>query len=88
MSNIILAELLDVIWNDEVVTIYKERVHKSEGYRYITTMGARDLLESDEDYIVSLIDSNIRVTSVAIMHDHEFGQVIEIIVKEIDNESK
>lgn len=47
MSNIILAELLD---DNAVVRIYKERKHKSEGYRHIITMGAKDVLESDEDY--------------------------------------
>lgn len=51
-------------------------------------MGAKDILESDDNYIVSLIDSNIRVTSVLIKRDKDYGHVIEITVKEIGNESK
>lgn len=88
MSNIILVELLDVLDDNEVVRIYKERKHKSEGYRDIITIGAKDLLESDEDYLIALIDSNIRVTSVGVRINHEFGWLIEIYVKEIGNESK
>ena len=51
-------------------------------------MGARDILESDDDHIISLIDSNIRVTSVLIKPDKDYGYVVEITVKEIGNESK
>lgn len=78
MSNIILAELLSVLWHDEVVRIYE-----AEGRKYITTMGARDILESDDDYIISLIDSNIRVTSVLIKPDKDYGYVVEIVVRRV-----
>lgn len=35
-----------------------------------------------------LFDSNLRVTNVAVVPDHDYGYVLEITVKEIDNESK
>lgn len=59
MNSIILAKLLIILYPDEIVEIYKERAHKSEGYKYLTTKPA-----------------------------HDYGYVLEITVKEIDNESK
>lgn len=50
MSNIILAELLSVISKYDVVRIYMERKHKSEGYKYITTGKSLDILEGKEKY--------------------------------------
>ena len=86
MNNIILAKLLLIIYPDEIVKIYKEREHKSEGYQYLTTKPAHDILEDDvDDY---LLDSDLRVTSVSVMPDRDYGYVLEITVKEIDNESK
>lgn len=85
MNNIILAELLDCIYYLDIVKIYMEREHKSEGYKYLVTASPKDLLEDDE--YIFLIDSNIRVTALTIMHDHDYGQVIEIIVRRINNES-
>lgn len=35
-----------------------------------------------------LLDSDLRVTQVAVMPDHDYGYVLEITVKEIGNESK
>lgn len=80
MSNIILAELLSVIDNYDIVRIYME------GYKYITTSSPKDILEGSD--FIFLIDSNIRVTYVEICYDYEYGEVLEIVVKEIDNESK
>lgn len=37
MNSIILAKLLIILYPDEIVKIYKERGHKSEGYQYLTT---------------------------------------------------
>lgn len=37
MNSIILAKLLLILYPDEVVRIYKEREHKSQGYQYLTT---------------------------------------------------
>lgn len=80
MNSIILAELL-LILSDEIVTIYKERKHKSEGYQYLITKPANDILEDDEDEY--LLDSDLRVTKVVVMPDHDYGYVLKI-----DNESK
>lgn len=33
---------------------------------------------------IFLIDSNIRVTNVEIFHDPEYGEVIDITVKEVN----
>lgn len=44
-----------------------------------------NILEDDEEEY--LLDSDLRVTGVSIMFDPERGQVLEIIVKEIVNES-
>lgn len=85
MNNIILKELLEVISEWDIVKIYKERDHKSEGFQYLTTASPRDILEDDEEEY--LLDSDLRVTGVSIMFDTERGQVLEIIVKEIGNES-
>lgn len=86
MNNITLLDLLKILYKDEIVKIYMERPHKSEGYRYLTTMTAYDILEDDEsDY---LLDNEIRVVTATIIHDHDYGIVLEIIVKEIPNESE
>lgn len=86
MNSIILAKLLIILYPDEIVKIYKERDHKSLGYQYLTTKPAHDILEDDEDEY--LLDSDLRVTNVAVMPDHDYGYVLEITVKEIGNESK
>ena len=86
MNSIILAKLLLILYPDEIVKIYKEREHKSQGYQYLTTKGVQDILENDEDEY--LLDSDLRVTKVGVMYDHDYGYVLEIVVKEIDNESK
>ena len=86
MNNITLLELLKILYKDELLKIYKEREHKSEGYQYLTTKPAHDILEDDvDDY---LLDSDLRVTSVSVMPDNDYGYVLEITVKEIGNESK
>lgn len=86
MNNIILLDLLKIIYKDEILKIYMERPHKSEGYRYITTNTAEGIFEDDlYDY---LLDSEIRVVHAEITHDHDCGIVLEIVVKDIDNESK
>lgn len=71
MSNIILAELLSVISKFDVVRIYMERKHKSEGNKYITTCNPIDILEDSE--FIFLVDSNIRVTNVEIFPDLNMG---------------
>lgn len=84
MNNIILKDLLEVISEWDIVKIYIEREHK---FQYLTTASPRDILEDDEEEY--LLDSDLRVTGVSIMYDdNNWGLVIEIIVKEIDNESK
>lgn len=85
MNSIILAKLLLILYPDEIVKIYKEREHKSQGYQYLTTKPAHDILEDEDEY---LLDSDLRVTKVGVMYDHDYGCVLEIVVKEIDNESK
>ena len=85
MNNIILAELLDCINYLDIVKIYMKRKHKSDGYRYIVTASPMEVLEGDE--FIFLIDSNIRVTSLSIMHDRYYGLVLEIVVRRINNES-
>ena len=86
MNNIILKDLLQVISEYDIVRIYKEREHKLEGFQYLITESPRDILEDDETEY--LLDSDLRVTGVSIMYDHDYEQVLEIIVKEIGNESK
>lgn len=86
MNNIILKDLLEVISELDIVKIYIERKHKSEGFKYLTTSSPRYILEDEEDY---LLDSDLRVTGVSMMYDNDYqGQVLEIIVKEIPNESE
>ena len=85
MNNITLLDLLKILYRDELLKIYMERPHKSEGYNYITTNSVEDILEDDElDY---LLDNEIRVVTCEIKHDHDYG-FLEIIVKEIPNESE
>lgn len=84
MNNIILKDLLEVISEWDIVKIYIEKEHK---FQYLTTAAPRDILEDDEEEY--LLDSDLRVTGVSIMYDDIcWRQVIEIIVKEISNESK
>lgn len=87
MNNIKLLDLLKTLYKDELVRIYMERPHKSEGYRYLTTRTAYDILEDEEDEY--LLDSDIRVTTITIAYDCDYGcKVLEIVVKEIPNESE
>lgn len=87
MNNIILKDLLKVISELDIVKIYIERKHKSEGFQYLTTASTKDILEDEEEEY--LLDSDLRVTGVSIMYDNDYqGQVLEIIVKEITNESE
>lgn len=86
MNNITLVDLLKILYKDEILKIYMERPHKSEGYRYITIPTPEEIFKDDElDY---LLDNEIRVVTVEIRHDHDYGFVLEIVVKEIPNESK
>lgn len=85
MNSIILAKLLLILYPDEVVRIYKEREHKSQGYQYLTTKCVQDILEDEDEY---LLDSDLRVIKVGVMYDNDYGYVVEITVKEIGNESK
>lgn len=83
MNNIILKDLLEVISEWDIVKIYIEREHELQ---YLTTSSPRDILEDEEEY---LLDSDLRVTGVSLMYDDIYWrQVLEIIVKEIDNESE
>lgn len=87
MNSIMLAKLLLILYPDEIVKIYMEGEHKSEAYRYLTTKTAYDILEDEEDEY--LFDSDIRVTNISIAYDSDYGcYVLEIIVKEIPNESE
>ena len=87
MNNIILKDLLEVISELDIVKIYIERKHKSEGFKYLTTSSQRYILEDEEEEY--LLDSDLRVTGVSMMYDNDYqGQVLEIIVKEIPNESE
>ena len=86
MNNIILKDLLEVISELDIVKIYIERKHKSEGFQYLTTASPKDILEDEEEEY--LLDSDLRVTGVS-MYDNDYqGQVLEIVVKEIPNESE
>ena len=87
MNSITLAKLLLILYPDEIVQIFMEREHKSEGYRYLTTKTANDILEDDNNEY--LLDSDIRVTNISIAYDCDYGcKVLEITVKEIPNESE
>ena len=86
MNNITLLDLLKILYKDLIVKIYMERPHKSEGYSYITTDSVLYILKDDESEY--LLDNDIRVVSADIIHDHDYGIVLEIIVKEIPNESE
>ena len=86
MNKITLLDLLKILYRDELLKIFMERPHKSEGYSYITTNSVEDILEDDElDY---LLDNEIRVVICEIKHDPDYGFVLNIIVKEIPNESE
>lgn len=86
MNNIILKDLLEVMSELDIVKIYIERKHKSEGLKNLTTSSPRYILEDEEEY---LLDSDLRVTGVSMMYDNDYQeQVLEIIVKEIPNESE
>lgn len=86
MNNIILKDLLEVISELDIVKIYIERKHKSEGFKNLTTSSPRYILENEEEEY--LLDSDLRVTGVSMMYDNDYQeQVLEIIVKEIPNES-
>lgn len=86
MNNIILKDLLEVISEFDIVKIYIERKHKSEGFQYLTTASPKDILEDEEDEY--LLDSDLRVTGVSMTYDNDYKGQIEIIVKEISNESE
>lgn len=87
MNNIILKDLLEVISELDIVKIYIEINHKSEGFQYLTTASPKYILEDEEEEY--LLDSDLRVTGVSMMYDNDYqGQVLEIIVKEIPNESE
>lgn len=86
MNKITLLDLLKILYKDELLRICMERPHKSEGYSYITTNSVEDILEDDElDY---LLDNEIRVVTCEIKPDPDYGFVLNIIVKEIPNESE
>ena len=86
MNKIILLDLLKIMYKDELLKIYMEMPHKSQGYSYITTNTVECILEDDElDY---LLDNEIRVVTCEIKPDPDYGFVVEIIVKEIPNESE
>lgn len=86
MNNITLLDMLKILHKDEIVKIYMERPHKSEGYSYITTDSVEYILKDDEsDY---LLDNEIRVVKAELIPDHDYGIVLEIVVKEIPNESE
>lgn len=87
MNKIILKDLLELISEFDIVKIYIERKHKSEGYRYLTTKTAYDILEDEEDEY--LLDSDIRVTNISLAYDSDYGcNALEILVKENPNESE
>lgn len=86
MNKITLLDLLKILYKDELLKIYMERPHKSEGYMYITTTTSEEIFRDDElDY---LLDNEIRVVTAEIKHDSDYGFVLQIIVKEIPNESE
>lgn len=84
MNNITLLDLLKILYKDELLKIYMERPHKSEGY--ITTNSVEDILKDDE--LDFLLDNEIRVVTCEIRHDPDYGFVLKIVVKEIPNESE
>ncbi len=81
MNNIILAELLDVIWKNEIVRIYMRRKIELEGYELLCTCTPTDILESSN--FIFLVDSDVRVEDVSISEDYDYGQVLDIIVRRI-----
>lgn len=82
MNNIILKDLLKVISEFDIVKIYIERKHKSEGFKYLTTSTPRYILEDEEEEY--LLDSDLRVTGVSMIYDNDYqGQVLEIIVRDV-----
>lgn len=85
MNSIILAKLLLILYPDEIVKIDKEREDKSLGYQYLTTKPVHKILEDEDEY---LLDSDLRVTRVGVMYNHDYGYVLEITVKELGDESK
>lgn len=86
MNNIILKDLLEVMSELDIVKIYIERKHKSEGLKNLTSSPRYILEDEEEEY---LLDSDLRVTGVSMMYDNDYQeQVLEIIVKEIPNESE
>ena len=86
MNKITLLDLLKILYKDELLKIYIEIPHKSEVYSYITTNSVECILEDDElDY---LLDDEIRVVTCGIRYDPDFGFILEIVVKEIPNESE
>ena len=86
MNNITLLDLLKILYKNEIVKIYIEIPHKSEVYSYITTDSVKHILKDDEsDY---LLDNEIRVVKAEIILDNDYGFVLEIVVKEIPNESE
>lgn len=87
MNSITLLDLLKILYKYELVKIYMERPHKSEGYRYLTTNTAYYILEDDNyEY---LLDSDIRVTNISIAYDSDYGcKVLKIVVEEVQNESE
>lgn len=86
MNKITLLDLLKILYEDELLKIYMERPHKSEGYMYITTTTREEIFKDDElDY---LLDNEIRVVNAEIRHDSDYGFVLQITVKEIPNESE
>lgn len=86
MSNIYLKDFIRVIDTHEVVKIYKECKHKSEGYKHIITCDPIDILVECEGLYV--LNNNLIVVNVSTKEDPDFGEVISIVVKEIGNESK
>lgn len=84
MNNITLLDLLKILYENEIVKIYIE--NKSECYSYITTDSVEYILKDDEsDY---LLDNEIRVVKAEIILDHDYGIVLKIVVKEVQNESE
>lgn len=82
MSNIILKDLLEVISELDIVKIYIEGKHKSEGFHYLTTASPKDILEDEEEEY--LLDSDLRVTGFSMLYDNDYqGQVLEIVVRDV-----
>lgn len=90
MNNITLLDLLKILYRDEIVKIYMERPNKSEVCSYITSYITTDSVEYilKDDELDYLLDNEIRVVTAEIKLDHDYGFVLEIVVKEIPNESE